>query len=203
MPPFEEAVRSITSVLKRFSEAPLLTKTTSKLFSLILKRSTVRRGSTALWRTSWVLVSGAISPSRCPQGAGFSRRGCSYKLLHPFHSFLTSSFCLPALSTMFHSKKTLYDTSVFSSLLAADFCLTGHYPVFSCTTTVLYIVLLALCDCLQTQCVCRTLHPVSGKDGILVAEVPRGFQHASSARTSPRRVVGLARPNQSAGRALP
>ena len=27
-----------------------------------------------------------------------------FKLLHPFHSFLTSSFCLPALSTIFHSK---------------------------------------------------------------------------------------------------
>ena len=35
-----------------------------------------------------------------------------------------------------------------------------------------------------------------------MAEVPRGVLHASSARTSPRRVVGLARPNQSAGRAF-
>ena len=64
------------------------------------------------------------------------------------------------------------------------------------------MVLLALCGHLQTQRVCRALHPVSGEDGILVAEVPRGVQHASSARTSPRRVVGLVRPNQSAGRAL-
>ena len=31
--------------------------------------------------------------------------------------------------------------------------------------------------------------PCRGKDGILVAEVPCGVQHASSARTSPRRVV--------------
>ena len=31
--------------------------------------------------------------------------------------------------------------------------------------------------------------PCWGKDGILVAEVPCGVQHASSARTSPRRVV--------------
>ena len=46
-------------------------------------------------------------------------------------------------------------------------------------------------DQLQTQRVYRALHPVSGEDGILVAEVPRGVQHASSARTSPRRVVGL------------
>ena len=34
-----------------------------------------------------------------------------------------------------------------------------------------------------------------GEDEILVAEVPRGVQHASSARISPRRVVGLARPS--------
>ena len=66
-----------------------------------------------------------------------------------------------------------------------------------------YIVLLALCGHLQTQRVCRALHPVSWEDGILVAEVPRGVQHASSARTSPWRVVGLARPNQSTGRANP
>ena len=99
--------------------------------------------------------------------------------------------------------ETLHDTSVFSSLLTADFYLTGHSPVFIYNTTLLYIILLTLCDHLQTQRVCRALHPVSGEDGILVAEVPRGVQHASSARTSPRRVFGLARPNQSAGRALP
>ena len=77
---------------------------------------------------------------------------------------------------------------------------------FSCisiyNTTLLYIVL-ALCGHLQTQRVCRVLHPGAGKDGILVAEVPCGVQHTSLARTSPRRVVGLARPNQSAGLALP
>ena len=99
--------------------------------------------------------------------------------------------------------KTLLDTSVFSSFLTAYFYLTGHSPVFIYNTVLLYIVLLALCGHLQTQRVCRALHPVSGEDGILVADVPRGVQHASSARTSPRRVVGLARPNQSAGRALP
>ena len=92
---------------------------------------------------------------------------------------------------------------VFSSLLIAYFYLTGHSPVFIYTTALLYIILLTLCGHLQTQRVCRALHPVSGEDGILVAEVPRGVQHASSAQTSPRRVVGLARPNQSAGRALP
>ena len=65
------------------------------------------------------------------------------------------------------------------------------------------MVLLALCGHLQTQCVCCALHPVLGEDGILVAEVPNGVQHASSARTSPGRVVGLAQPNQLAGHALP
>ena len=99
--------------------------------------------------------------------------------------------------------KTLHNTSAFSSLLSTDFYLIGHSPAFIYNTTLLYIVLLALCGHLQTQCVCHALHPVSGEDGILVAEVPRGVQHASSARTSPRPVVGLARPNQSAGRALP
>ena len=121
-----------------------------------------------------------------------------FKLLHPFHSFLPSSFCLPTLSTIFHSKNSLHNTSVFSSLLTAYFYLTGHSPVFIYNTTLLHILLLTLCGHLQTQRVCRALHPVSGEDGI-----PREVQHASSARTSARRVVGLARPNQSAGRALP
>ena len=89
--------------------------------------------------------------------------------------------------------KTLHDTSVFSSLLTAYSYLTGHYPVLIYNTALLYIVH-AFCSHLQTQRVSRALHPVSGEDGILVA---------SSARTSPRRVVGLSRPNQSAGRALP
>ena len=129
--------------------------------------------------------------------------GVYTKLLHPFHSCLTSSFCLPALSTIFHSKNSLHNTSVFSSLLTAYFYLTGHSLVFIYNTALLCIVLLALCGHLQTQRVCRALYPMSEEDGILVAEVPRGVQHASSARTSPRRVVGLVRPNQSAGRALP
>ena len=75
--------------------------------------------------------------------------------------------------------KTHHDTSVFSSLLTAYFYPTGHSPVFIYNTTPLYIVLLALCGRLQTQHVCRALHPMSGEDGILVAEVPRGVQHAS------------------------
>ena len=43
------------------------------------------------------------------------------KLLHPFHSFLVSSFCRPALSPvkLFHFKNSPHDASVFSSLLAA------------------------------------------------------------------------------------
>ena len=116
---------------------------------------------------------------------------------------LTSSFGLPVLSTIFHSKIFSTIPLFYSSLLTAYFYLTSHSPVFIYNTALLYIVLLALCGHLQTQRVCRALHPVSGEDGILVAEVPRGVQHASSARTSPRQVVGLARPNQSAGRALP
>ena len=92
--------------------------------------------------------------------------------------------------------------SFFSSFLTAYFYLTGHSPVSIYNTALLYIVL-ALCGHLQTQRVCRALHPVSGEDEIIVAEVSRRVQHASSARTSTRRVVGLARPIQSAGRALP
>ena len=102
--------------------------------------------------------------------------------------------------------KTLHNTSVFSSLLTSYFYLTGHSPVFIYNTTLLHILLLTLCGHLQTQCVCHALHPVwggGGEDGILVAEVPRGVQHTSLAQTSPRRVVGLAPPNQSAGCALP
>ena len=99
--------------------------------------------------------------------------------------------------------KTLSTIPPFSSLITAYFYLTGHSPVFIYNTALLYITLLTLCGHLQTQRVCRALHPVSGEDGILVAEVPRGVQHASSAQTSPRRVVRLGRPNQSAGRALP
>ena len=62
----------------------------------------------------------------------------------------------------------------YISFLTAYFYLTSHSPVFIYNTALLYIVLLALCGHLQTQRVCRALHPVSGEDGILVAEVPRG-----------------------------
>ena len=73
--------------------------------------------------------------------------------------------------------KTLHNTSIFSSLLTAYFYLTSHSPVFIYNTVLLYMILLTLCSHLQTQCVCHALHPVSGEDGILVAEVPRGVQH--------------------------
>ena len=120
----------------------------------------------------------------------------------PFTLFLRLVSVYRSFQLYVIPKNSLHDTSVFSSLLTAYFYLTGHSLVSVYNTALLYIVL-ALCGRLQTQRVCRALHPVSGEDGILVAEVPRGVQHASSARTSPRRVVGLARPNQSAGRALP
>ena len=70
-----------------------------------------------------------------------------------------------ALSTIFHSKNSPHNTSVFSSLLTAYFYLTGHSPAFIYNTTLLYIVLLALCGHLQTQHVCHALHPVSGRMG--------------------------------------
>ena len=109
----------------------------------------------------------------------------------PFTHFL----CLVSVSRPFQLyfiPKTLHTTSIFSSLLTAYFYLTGHSPVFIYNTALLYIILLTLCGHLQTQRVCHVLHPVSGEDGILVAEVPCGVQRASSARTSPRWVVGLA-----------
>ena len=120
----------------------------------------------------------------------------------PFTPFL----CLVSVYRPFQLyfiPNSLHNTSVFSSLLTADFYLTGHFPLFIQNTTILDILLFSLCGHLQTQRVYRALHPVSEKDRILVAEVPCGVQHASSARTSPRRVLGLARPNQLAGRALP
>ena len=137
-----------------------------------------------------------ITPSIGPQWSrllapGVFKPSCST----PF--ILLSSFCLPALSTIFHSR---------NSLQLPSYSLFLHNRPFSCVygnTAFLDIILLTLCGHLQTQRVCRALHPVSGEDGMLVAEFPRGVQHDSSARTSPRRVVGLARPNQSAGRALP
>ena len=136
---------------------------------------------------SRLLVPGVFKPSCCTPFTPFLRLVSVYR---PFQLY-------------FISKNSLNNTSVFSTLLTAYFYLNGHSPVFIYNTTLIHILLLTLCGHLQTQRVCRALHPVSGEDGILVAEVPRGVQHASSARTSPRRVVGLARPNQSAGRALP
>ena len=116
----------------------------------------------------------------CPHGGVF-KLSCSTPFMPFFH--------LVSVYQPFHLyfiPKTLHDASVFSALLAADFCLTGHSPVFVCITALVYIVLLTLCSHLQTQRVCHVLHPVLGEDGILVAEVSRGVQHASLAWTSPR-----------------
>ena len=68
------------------------------------------------------------------------------RLLVPavFQSFLVSSFCLPALSPIFHFKNSFHDTPVFSSLLATDFCPTGHSSVFVCITARFYMALLLL-----------------------------------------------------------
>ena len=128
-----------------------------------------------------------------PRGAGFSRQGCLNQAAPPLSLFSYVKFLSTSpfnyISFQKLSTKTLHNTSVFSSLLTAYFYLTGHSPAFIYNTTLLYIVLLTLCGHLQTQRVCRALHPVSGEDGILVAEVPHGVQHTSSARTSPRLVV--------------
>ena len=55
---------------------------------------------------------------------------CTTCYRHPH----VSTFCLLAISPVFDSKKLSpwYNTSVFSSMLAADFCLTEHSPVFVC-----------------------------------------------------------------------
>ena len=69
----------------------------------------------------------------------------------------------------------------------------------------LYLFLKVSLNGFGDQRVCRALRPVSGEEGILEMEVPLAAaywgQHISLAWTSLRRVVGLARPNQSAGRA--
>ena len=103
----------------------------------------------------------------------------------------------------------IYDLILYLCIMNYTVCyLTGIFYAFVRQISMLFIdnkisVFCILCGHLQTQRVCRALHPVCGEDGILVAEVPRGVQHASSARTSPRWVAGLARPSQLAGRALP
>ena len=125
------------------------------------------------------------------------------RLLHPFHSFLTSSFCLPVLSTIFHSKIFLHDTSVLPLL---SYSLSVPNQPFSCIylqhNSSLYSSSCSLRSPSDPACLpCAASRVGGGWDP--VAEVPREVQHTSSAQTSPRRVVGLARPNQSAGRALP
>ena len=46
---------------------------------------------------------------KCPRGAGFLRQWC-------LNSFLTSNFCLPALSTIFHSKNSPKVNYVFNNV---------------------------------------------------------------------------------------
>ena len=108
----------------------------------------------------------------CPHVAYLPRAPSWSRLLHPFHSFLTSSFGLPVLSTIFHSKFFSTIPLFYSSLLTAYFYLTSHSSVFIYNRTLLYMVLLTLCGHLQTQRVCRALHPVSGEDGILWLRSP-------------------------------
>ena len=112
-----------------------------------------------------------VLPSCCPyyplrhHGAG-----CSI----PF-SFLLRLVSLYRSFQLYFIPKIIPTIPLFYiSFLTAYFYLTSHSPVFIYNTALLYIVLLALCGHLQTQRVCRAMHPVSGEDGILVAEVPRG-----------------------------
>ena len=63
----------------------------------------------------------------------------------PFTLFL----CLASVYRSFQLyfiPKLFHNTSLFSSLFAASLYLTGHSPVFICNTSLLYIVLLALCS---------------------------------------------------------
>ena len=101
---------------------------------------------------SWLLAPGVFKPS------------CST----PFTLFLHLVSVYQSFQLYF-IPKTLSTIPLFS----APF-LQLISPVFIHNTALLYIVLLALCGHLQTQRVCRVLHPMSGEDGILVAEVPRG-----------------------------
>ena len=71
--------------------------------------------------------------------------GVQTKLLHPFHSFLVSSFCLPAISPIFHCKNSPHNAFVFGSLLAADLCLPIHSPVFICITPLSLSLSLSVC----------------------------------------------------------
>ena len=71
------------------------------------------------------------------------------KLLHPFHSFLVSSFCLPAISPIFHCKNSPHNAFVFGSLLAADLCLPSHSPVFICITHLSLSLSVCLSVCLS------------------------------------------------------
>ena len=99
---------------------------------------------------------------------------------------------------LYFISKTL-NTSIFSSLIMAYFYLT-----YLSTTQLffIYFFLLSAVTFRPSVFAVRCI-PCRVEDGILVAEVPRGVQHASSARTSTRWVVGFALPNQSAGHALP
>ena len=88
-----------------------------------------------------------------------------FKVLHPFHSYFVSRFCLPALSSIFHSKNSIVPQ--FSAPLSS---VRLHH------NSSLYRTSLLLCGCLQTQYVCHTLCPVSGEHGVLGVEVhPTGF----------------------------
>ena len=123
-----------------------------------------------------------------------------FKLLHPFHSFFVSSFCVSAFSPTFHSWYLCFQ------LLSCSWFLSNR--PFSCvclhhSSSFFYIppLSLSLCGHLQTQLVWSLLRPLSEEDGILGAEVPYRLWSVESnvllfflAWTSPSWVVGLANP---------
>ena len=96
--------------------------------------------------------------------------------------------CLVSVSFQKLSPQYLFSTPFLQ--------LISNWPFFCICliTALLYIVLLTLCNRLQTQRICHALRPVSchalrpvsGGGWDPGGRVPPGIQHASSARTSPR-----------------
>ena len=77
---------------------------------------------------------GEVTPLTSPHGTGFLCQGC-LNCFTPFTHFL----CLVSVYQPFHLH-FIHDTCVFSSFLAADFCLIGLSPVFVCITALLFFI---------------------------------------------------------------
>ena len=125
----------------------------------------------------------------------YTNRACPFLLL-----YLISVSVFMALSTIFHSINSPDNFPLSHSVLQSYFCLIGpfNYIYLSKSLPKWFQRLGAFavrCD------------PCRGRKGSWRARHPLAeicwVQHISLARTSLRRVVGLVRPNQSAGRAEP